>query len=88
MPPAAAKRAKIATKRVIVQFDQTLFERTEKAALQLATNRSDLIRSAVEQYLKAMQRRALERQLADGYLASAALDRQVSEEFSHVDAEI
>jgi len=76
-----------ATSKVIVEFPADLLERAERAASELATNRSRLIRLAVEQFLQALQRRELERQLAEGYRANAALDREICREFAGVDAE-
>lgn len=77
----------LATKRVMIEFPEKLLECTEQAAAQLATTRSTVIRSAVEDYLKVMHRRELERVLAEGYAANAALNRQISDEFSYVDSE-
>jgi hypothetical protein len=45
------------------------------------------VRSAVEQYVKELQRQRLERELAEGYAANAALDRRICGDFSYVDAE-
>ncbi len=45
------------------------------------------IRSAVVHTLADLERRALERDLAEGYRANAALDRQICRDFSHVDGE-
>jgi len=81
------RRATRATSKVIVEFPADLLERAERAASELATNRSRLIRLAVEQFLQALQRRELERQLAEGYRANAALDREICREFAYVDAE-
>lgn len=76
-----------ATSKVIVEFPADLLARAERAASELATNRSRLIRLAVEQFLQSLQRRELERQLAEGYRANAALDRAICQEFAYVDAE-
>jgi metal-responsive CopG/Arc/MetJ family transcriptional regulator len=75
------------TKRVIIEFPENLLRRTEQAASELATSRSVVIRSAVEEFLSAMRRRELERILAEGYAANAAMDRHISEEFSSIDSE-
>lgn len=80
--PAVATR-----KRVIVEFPITLLRRAEQAATQLSTNRSQLIRSAVERFLEALQKQKLEQELAAGYRANAALDRQICVEFANVDSE-
>jgi hypothetical protein len=49
--------------------------------------RSAFIREAVREYLHRLARRKLARELAEGYRANAALNRQISEEFIHVDAD-
>ena len=59
-----------------------------RAASELAVNRSNFIRAAVEQYIREMGRKRLERELIEGYTANAGLSRRINEEFSHVDAEI
>lgn len=89
MPSAAATLEKPAkeTKKVIVEFSEDLLERTEAAASELSTDRSKLIRRAVEKFLAQMERRKLERELADAYSANAGLALQISGEFSHVDGE-
>ena len=74
-------------KRVIVEFPVRLLKRTDQAASQLSTNRSQLIRSAVERFLDALSKEKMEQELAAGYQANAVLDRRISAEFAHVDAE-
>jgi hypothetical protein len=44
-------------------------------------------RPAGERYLKALKRLQLERELAEGYAANAALDRRICGDFAYVDAE-
>jgi metal-responsive CopG/Arc/MetJ family transcriptional regulator len=61
---------------------------TERAVHELSMNRSVLIRSAVEMYLRARQRDKLERQIAESFAANAEFDRQLVEDFAHVGAEI
>src|SRR5438552_29849 len=80
---ATAGRAR---KKVIIDFPSKLLQRTEAAAVHLATDRSKIIRSAVEQFLDGFERSALERQLIDGYRANADVDRRIAAEFTHVDA--
>ncbi|SRR5712691_561496 len=76
-----------ATKKVIVEFPEDLLRRAEQVASELSTNRSELIRSAVEAYLKARDEAELGKELAEGYRANADLDRQIAQEFAHLDAE-
>lgn len=75
------------TKKVIVEFSEDLLERTEAAASELSTDRSKLIRRAVEKFLAQIERHKLERELADAYTVNASLALRISEEFSHVDGE-
>lgn len=75
------------TKKVIVEFSGDLLERTEAAASELSTNRSKLIRRAVEKFLNQIERRKLEHELAEAYAANAVLAAKISEEFSYVDGE-
>jgi metal-responsive CopG/Arc/MetJ family transcriptional regulator len=76
-----------ATKKVIVEFSETLLRETEEAASQLSTDRSKLIRSAVESYLEGLKKAELEQALAEGYRAHGELDRQIAEEFASSDNE-
>jgi len=76
-----------ATKKVIVEFSETLLKQTEEAASQLSTDRSKLIRSAVESYLEGLKKTELEEALAEGYRTHAELDRQIAEEFAYSDTE-
>ena len=76
-----------ATRKVIVEFSETLLKETEKAASQLSTDRSKLIRSAVESYLERLRKTELEEALAEGYRTHGELDRQIAEEFAHLDNE-
>ena len=48
---------------------------------------SGLIREAVDAYVRRIEQRKLARELAAGYRANADLNRKVSEEFMHVDAD-
>jgi metal-responsive CopG/Arc/MetJ family transcriptional regulator len=76
-----------ATRKVIVEFSETLLKQTEEAASQLSTDRSKLIRSAVESYLERLKKTELEEALAEGYRTHAELDRQIAEEFAPLDNE-
>jgi hypothetical protein len=76
-----------ATKKVIVEFSETLLKETEEAASQLSTDRSKLIRFAVESYLEGLKKTELEEALAEGYRTHGELDRQIAEEFAYSDNE-
>jgi metal-responsive CopG/Arc/MetJ family transcriptional regulator len=80
--PAAAVR------RVVVEFPAPLLNRAEGMLAELAINRSELIRKAVERYLDAIQQAKVEQELAEGYVANAAQARSLCEEFAYVDGDI
>ena len=77
-----------AARRVVVEFPTSLLNRAEGVLPELAINRSELIRKAVERYLETLERAKLERELADGYIANAAQARSLCDEFANVDADI
>lgn len=76
-----------AAKKVIVEFPEELLRQTEKAAEELATDRSKLIRCAVEAFLGNREREQFEAELAEAYRASDEFNRQIAAEFDHVRAE-
>lgn len=76
----------VETKRVIVEFPKELLTRTEEAASERHTDRSKLIRSAVDRYLSELERLRLESELAEGYAANDPANRRICEEFAYVDA--
>jgi metal-responsive CopG/Arc/MetJ family transcriptional regulator len=75
-------------KRVIVEVPAPLLTRAERAIAELSTNRSELFRMAVEQYLETLERTKLERELAEGYIANAAQARQVAEELFCLESDL
>ncbi|MGB9458216.1 MAG: hypothetical protein WCB12_19360 [Bryobacteraceae bacterium] len=75
-------------KRVVVDFPTPLLTRADRVVAELETNRSELIRMAVEQLLESLQKAKLEQALAEGYTANAAQARQGSEEFAYVDSDV
>lgn len=81
MPSAAA------TRRVVVEFPTPLLNRAEGLLPELAINRSELIREAVERFLESFQQAKLERELAEGYIANAAQARSTCAEFAYVDSD-
>ena len=83
----ASAMASTGTKKVMVEFPEDLLRQTEKAASELATDRSKLIRSAVETFLEDRETMRLEEELAEGYRSFAALDLAVAKEFEYVDSE-
>ena len=73
--------------RVLVEFPSSLLERADQAAAQLEKNRSELIRTAVEQLLEAMKKEKFELELAAAYVANSPMNLSLLEEFAHVDRE-
>jgi len=71
--------------KIAVDFPAQLLHQTEKAGRELSMNRSALIRAAVESFLRNRQRQKLEEQIAQSFSANADLDRQIMDDFKHVD---
>jgi len=76
-----------ATKKVIVEFPETLLKEAEEAASKVPTDRSKWIRAAVEASLEASKKAELDKRLADGYRTHDKLDREIAREFAVVDAD-
>jgi metal-responsive CopG/Arc/MetJ family transcriptional regulator len=70
-----------------VEFPTELLRRAEEAAQQLQTNRSQLIRNSVQEYVLRLERKRFEEELAEGYRQDAELNRRLCAEFAYVDAE-
>jgi metal-responsive CopG/Arc/MetJ family transcriptional regulator len=90
MPAAAASKSPVVhtrKERVLVEFPENLLRRADEAARRMAKNRSELIRTAVEQLLEHEETKQFELKLADGYMANARLSAEIAEEFIHVDRE-
>jgi metal-responsive CopG/Arc/MetJ family transcriptional regulator len=84
---ASAARHATTPIKVAVDFPAPLFRETEQAAHELSVNRSQLIRSAVEIFLRQRNREKLERAIAESFHANRDLDRRLMDEFRHVDAD-
>jgi len=74
--------------RVLVEFSESLLKRADDAAHKMDKNRSELIRTAVEQLLDEIETKRFEEELATAYIANAEMSLGLLDEFSHVDAEI
>lgn len=83
----AASRKRSSRTRVITEFPPELLTETDAAAANLNMNRSDFIRSAVQQATERLKRARFEAELAEGYRKNGELDRQLCHDFRHVDAE-
>ncbi len=55
--------------------------------LKLEKNRSELIRTAVEQLLEDMEKKKFETELAAAYVANAQMNIELTKEFAHADSE-
>ena len=83
-------RRKASTKskeRLLIEFPSALLARADKVAAKLEKNRSELIRSAVEEMLDEFEKRELDEQLALAYSANGRLNLELVEEFKSADAE-
>ena len=84
---AAAAQKGSSTRKILVEFPKELLERAQVVADEQATDRSKLIRTAVEKYVRTIERQKLERELAEAYKANSELALRISEEFNAVDRE-
>ena len=82
---AALQRA--STKRILIEFPENLLERTEAAAEELSTDRSKLIRSAVENFLESMEQQRIQRELEEAYAANANFALLVCDDLAHLDGD-
>ena len=89
MPVAARKitATRPRKERLLVEFPESLLKRADEAARELNKNRSELIRTAVEQFLQGMATKRLELELAAAYTANAQRNVELAEEFTNVDRE-
>ena len=71
------------TRTIQMTMDEALLEAVDEATRELHMSRSALIRAALDEYLRQVRRRRLERQHAEGY----ARVPQVAEEFEAWDSE-
>jgi hypothetical protein len=85
--PAAAAREATKPIKVAIDFPAPLFLEAERAGRELSMNRSRLIRSAVEMFLRQWKRDSLERAIAESFRVNRDLDQLLVEEFRHVDAD-
>ena len=83
MPAAAVTYSR----KVAVDFPESLLRESEAVAAELQTNRSGFIRMAVENFLAERRHRRLCEDLAAGYAANAAIARKIAEDFSCADPE-
>ena len=76
MPVVAKRRAAVRRprkERVLIEFPEGLLKRADEAARKLEKNRSELIRSAVEQMLAELEKKQFDLELAKAYAANAGL---------------
>jgi metal-responsive CopG/Arc/MetJ family transcriptional regulator len=86
--PASSKRAPRARReRILIEFPVSLLQRADSAAARLEKNRSEFIRTAVEQLLEGMEKEKFELELAAAYAANAQMNLDLAKEFAHVDRE-
>ena len=87
MPVASRTRptARTRKERVLVEFPLELLKRADRVAREREKNRSDLIRTAVEQLIDSIETKRFEEDLASAYQANAGLSSEVIKDFSHVE---
>jgi metal-responsive CopG/Arc/MetJ family transcriptional regulator len=90
MPTANARRTALPRprrERILVEFPEALLRRADEAARKLDKNRSELIRTAVEQLINEMEKKRFEQELAAAYTANTPTSLKIMEDFVHVDRE-
>lgn len=83
MPARSAAR-----KKVVVDMPSELYKEAQAVIHEQHTTQSKLVREALTYYLADLKRKKLEQALREGYLANAALDINICQEFESADAEI
>lgn len=79
MPPV------MKSKKILVEFPSDLLEATERAANEMDTDRSKVIRYAVKSFLDKRARAQFEREeLAEAYRMNDKFNRKLTEEFDSV----
>jgi CopG family transcriptional regulator/antitoxin EndoAI len=67
-------------RRIMISLPDSLLEEVDGMVALEHTNRSELIRQAMRQYISARRRRELRDQMKQGYLAMATLNLALAEE--------
>lgn len=75
-------------KKIVVDMPPDLYEEAQAVIKEQRITQSKLVRKALVQYLAAWRQKKLEEELREGYLANAALDAGICQEFAFADAEI
>jgi metal-responsive CopG/Arc/MetJ family transcriptional regulator len=65
----------------------TLLQLTDETAAMLGKSRSELIRAAVERYVREQKKKEFEAKLAAAYAANSPMNLELAEEFDPVDRE-
>ena len=84
---APISSARAIRRKIIIEFPESLLRETEQAVHEMAMNRSQLIRLAVEVFLRKRKQKELERELAESLVANSNVNRRLMDEFKHVDSE-
>ena len=72
------------SRKILVEFPSALLEATERAAEEMGTDRSKVIRHAVTTFLQKRGRVRFERELAEAYRMNDEFNRKLTEEFDSV----
>lgn len=67
-------------RRIVISLPDSLLEEVDGMVALEHTNRSELIRQAMQQYLSSRKRRELRDQMKHGYIEMAALNLALAEE--------
>ena len=75
------------TAKITLNLPKPFLRDVDNTATELSLTRTELIRSALEKYVKALAKAKLKEELIEGYKANSTLLTQTSEEFKFVDGE-
>ena len=78
----------VSTKRVMFTLPSNLLEQVDEEVERLETNRSNLIREALERFLEERRRHELREMLKEGYLYRAQESLELAEEFYAAEQEV
>ena len=75
-------------RKIAVGFSEELLSQVEQIAEEQSSNRCDIIRLALETYVRLQQENRLERALIEGYTANSELARTTAEDFALMESEL
>jgi len=75
------------SRKLLIEIPGALLARAQRLAVERGTDRSKLIRAALEDFVAKAEQTKLEQAMAESYAANAEMDKQMCDEFGVVDRE-